>query len=139
MQTNLTQRVRKARKAVQAGVLQKVDGGFRVPSRTQYQHHVVLARFFSTKDEAGYRLTCHYESQHGQWRCPGNQHGHVCWHVLASMIAAAGKRSVAFFEDLDEAKHYKNLGGKLVTVRSGDGSGMLYAVVRENSGKKNGS
>lgn len=128
-QQNLNTRVKKARFAVQAGVLQKVAGGFRVPSRTQVDHHIVLARYFKNGHEAGYRMTCHYECSHSQWRCPGNQYGHVCWHVLASFLKAAGK-PVAFFEDREDAEHYQNLGGKMCAIHSGDGSGKLWAVVK---------
>lgn len=129
-QTNLNQRVRKARYAVRAGVLQKIDGGWRVPSRSRPDYHIVLGKFIKTSEGAGYRVTCHYEHKSlGQWRCPGNQR-YVCWHVLASLIAAAKGKSVAFFEDLDEAKRYSNLGGKLCLIKSGDGPGILYGVVR---------
>ena len=140
-QENLNRRTEKARYAVRAAVLQKVDGGYRVPSRTRPDHHVILAKFVRRGGEAGYRVTCHYENHAlGSWRCPGNQFGHICWHVLAAVIAAVGKRPVAFFEDAKEACRYRNLGGKLCTIWSGDGSGKLYAVVRENKdGKANGS
>ena len=130
MQANLNRRAEKARFAVNAGVLQKVPGGYRVPSRTQVDHHIVLAHYQIKAGEAGYRMTCHYEGPLGQMRCPGNQYGHVCWHVLATLMAAIGKKQVAFFEDLCEAQRYQNLGGKLCTIWSGDGPGKLYAVVR---------
>lgn len=130
-QQNLNQRVRKARMAAKAGVLQKIPSGYRVPSRTQPNHHVVLARFFKNHDGAGYRITCHYEfNEAGQERCPGNSNGHVCWHCMAAVLAAA-KGPVAFFEDLKEAKRYAHLGGKLMILRSGDGSGSLFAVIKE--------
>lgn len=139
-QTNLNLRVRKARYAVRAGILQKIPSGYRVPSRTRPDHHIILAQFFKGQDGAGYRVTCHYEQNIlGQWRCPGNQYGHVCWHVLAAVIAAAGKKPVAFFEELHDAEHYQNLGGKLCEVRSGDGSGRLYAVVGGKNGKATSS
>ena len=139
-QANLNARVRKARYAVRAGILQKIPGGYRVPSRTRPDHHIILVQFFKGRDGVGYRVTCHYEQNIlGQWRCPGNQFGHICWHVLAAMMAAAGRKSVAFFEDLGEAKRYQNLGGKLCIVQSGDGSGRLYAVVGGKNGKANSS
>ena len=131
MQANLNARTRKARYAVQAGVLQKVEGGYRIPSRTQVNHHIVLARFQVQGGESGYRMTCHYDlGRLGQERCPGNQFGHICWHCLAAMVQAAGKKAVAFFEDRAEAERYQHLGGKLCTIWSGDGPGKLYAVVR---------
>lgn len=126
MQSNLNLRVRKARAAVEADVLQKLDRGYRVPSRTSVNHHIVLA----SRIPGGWRLTCHYEHSRGQWRCPGNQYGHVCWHVLAAVMRVARGKRVAFFEDLAEAEHYQNLGGSLERIKSGDGSGELYAVVR---------
>ena len=129
-QTNLNRRVTKARYAVNAAVLQKVPGGFRVPSRTQVHHHIVLAHYQKRQEGAGYRMTCHYEHGHGQYRCPGNQFGHICWHCLAALIKAVGKKQVAFFEDLSEARRYQNLGGKMCMIWSGDGSGKLFAVVR---------
>ena len=131
-QKSLNQRVGKARKAVQAGVLQKVTGGYRVPSRTQVYPAIVLAKFQTKGHEAGYRMTCHYEHKLGQGRCPGNSNGHICWHCIATLLAAA-KGPVAFFEDLNEAFRYSHLGGKICTVWSGDGVGKLYAVV---GGKK---
>jgi len=131
MQANLNRRVEKARYAAKAGVLQKVEGGFRIPSRTQVNHHVVLAKWQVHDGESGYRMTCHYDmGRAGQRRCPGNQFGHICWHCLAAMIKAVGKKSVTFFEDRKEAQRYQNLGGKLCVIWSGDGPGKLYAVVR---------
>lgn len=134
MQANLNRRVEKARFAVNAAVLQKVSGGFRVPSRTQVHHHIVLAKFEKRREGAGYRMTCHYEGPIGNMRCPGNQYGHICWHCLAALIKAVGKKQVAFFEGLSEARRYQNLGGKLCMIWSGDGPGKLYAVVREKNG-----
>jgi len=130
MQANLNKRSEKARYAVNAGVLQKVPGGYRVPSRTQVDHHIVLAHYQVRGSEAGYRMTCHYEGPLGNRRCPGNGAGNICWHCLAALIAAVGKKSVAFFEDPKEARNYQNLGGKLCTIWSGDGPGKLFAVVR---------
>ena len=129
MQDNLNRRVGLARKAAEAGVLQKIDGGYRVPSRTLVYHHIVFARFYRDANEAGYRMTCHYELDDGTMRCPGNQFGHICWHCLAAMVRAA-PGPIAFFEDKAGADRYARLGGKLVAIRSGDGSGKLWAVVR---------
>lgn len=128
-QQNLNRRVKLARMAAKSGVLQKIPNGYRVPSRTLPSHHVVLAKYFKERGGAGYRMTCHYEHMNGQDRCPGNQFGHICWHCLAAVLTAA-KGPVAFFEELSEAERYVHLGGKLMVIRSGDGSGQLYAAVR---------
>lgn len=128
-QKSLNERVRLARAAATARVLQKIEGGWRVPSRTQADHHIVLGKTYRTSSETGLRVTCHYDTRIlGQHRCPGNQFGHVCWHVLASVLAAS-KKSVAFFEDKGEARKYSNFGGSLAAIKSGDGSGKLWAVI----------
>jgi len=65
--------------------------------------------------------------------CKGNSNGHICYHALAALEVAAEDQgmTVAWCESEQAAKNLANLGGKVFCVKSLQGSGEAWGVVKD--------
>lgn len=122
----LSERVKKARNIVEAGLVHQIrDGAWWVPG-SDGKRYLVTRR----KGELRYRceLDC---GGNGYSDCPGNSNSHVCYHVFQALVAGAKAKgnNVAICRTGIEADLLSRLGGKVYQVRSAQGSGRVFVVV----------
>jgi hypothetical protein len=78
------------------------------------------------------RCECHRITGVGQEPCQGNSNGTLCYHVLAALIRGAenGSKRLVLFDNFTDAFRYANFGGKLMEIKSLQGQGRAWGVVR---------
>jgi len=121
----LAERVRIARSMVRAGMVKQLGPRrWRVRGRTG--DYVVY------RPAGTLALECHRMTKVGDVPCPAMSNGHICVHVIESIIAGAKRKrhKVSFCESKTQAERLSRLGGDVVHVRSRQGSGEVFVVVR---------
>lgn len=80
-------------------------------------------------------VSCKKDTGNGEiCNCPGNEHHTVCYHGLGAIYRsfeqARVKKLVSFFETYEAAERM-SFGGKVAKVKSGDGLGFVWCVVKD--------
>lgn len=122
----LSERVKRARNIVKAGLVHQVrEGAWLVPG-TDGKRYLVTRR----KGELNYRcvLDC---GGYGYTNCLGNSNGYLCYHCFQAILASAVSKGieVSFCRTEEDAKLLTRLGGKSYHVHSAQGSGEVWVVV----------
>ncbi len=122
----LSERVKKARNIVEAGLVHQIrDGAWWVPGSDG-------KRYLVTRRKGELRYRCELDlGGHGHSNCLGNSNGYMCYHTFQAILASAAKRKVevAFCRTERDAELLTRLGGKVYQVRSAQGSGRVFVVV----------
>jgi hypothetical protein len=139
-QKYLKARIEKARK-LKMTVLPGVKGGFGCWG-SQGDYYQVRIVSDVTVSQFGSKLFEHsvftgecnsYKGTGLECDCKGNSKT-VCYHTLGAIITSltSVNKLATFFDDIFDALNYRNLGGKLVMVKSSQCSDkVLWAVVKD--------
>ena len=123
----LRERVAKARKIVEFGLVKQMNSRAWLVPGSQGKHYLVTRRKGET------RFRCDLETGNGLLSCPGNSNGQVCYHVLQAIIAATKAKSgkdVSFCSNKKDAQSLANLvRGQKYLIRSAQGNGKVWAVI----------
>jgi hypothetical protein len=82
-----------------------------------------------------FMVDCQKDTGNGQpCNCPGNERHTVCYHGLGAIYRsfeqAKAKKLVSFFETYEAAK-CMSFGGNVAKVKSANGSGFVWCVVKD--------
>jgi len=128
----LRERVEKAREIAEhelVAVLKRDEEGrpkaLLVPGGEGKQYQVLIRR------NAAFETECFLWTALGPVPCRGNQNGHVCYHSLAAVFAAAREAGFRFMvtDSLENAERLARIGGEIKELRSRQGSGHLFLVI----------
>jgi hypothetical protein len=149
--SNLSKRVEKAKKLVFShSPRHPAHWGTRGSRGKDYgekYYHVILAHQQETittpdgkKNISVFTVGCQKDTGNGRpCNCPGNERHAVCYHGLGAIYRsfeqAKAKKLVSFFETYESASQM-SFGGKVAKVKSANGLGTVWCVVKDWPEKK---
>ncbi len=123
----LRNRVAQANAVVQAGLVHQINTrAWKVPG-SQGKQYLITHR-----SGERVRMRCDFDTGHGLLDCKGNSNGHICCHVLSTLIFRAKKAGfkISFCEGKRDAQRLANLvHGQKYLIRSAQAKGKIWAVV----------
>ncbi len=123
----LKERVIQAKAVVQARLVFQINSNaWKVPG-SRGKQYLVTHRSGETA-----RMRCDLDTGHGYRDCKGNSNGHICRHVLSTLIFRAKKSKfrISFCGNEKDAQRLANLvDGQRFLIRSAQNRGKIWAVV----------
>ena len=123
----LRERVAKARKIVEFGLVHQVNSRAWLVPGSEGKRYLVTRRKGET------RFRCDLETGNGLLSCPGSSNGHICYHILQTIIAATKAKSgkdASFCRSKKDAQQLANmLHGQVYPITSAQGKGQVWVVV----------
>ncbi len=123
----LKERVAQAKAVVQAGLVHQINASaWKVPG-SRGKQYLVTHRSGETA-----RMRCDLDTGYGLLDCRGNSNGHICKHVLSTLIfrAKKSKHNISFCTNKRDAQRLANLvGGQKFLIRSAQNRGKVWVVV----------
>ena len=136
MKTKLAQRVKRARAAAEfAAILKRNKNGqptvIQVPGHSGKRYEQFIRR--NDHRKSGLTVECQLETGFGHILCPGNSNGTICYHSIAAIevVVKDCSMKVSWCQTKEIADKLARLGGRAYPVYSWNGTGILYAVIKE--------